>query len=530
MDINQMSETEKIGQMLFPAAYIHDDEAGIDEVTQWIKKHHVGGLVFFHSRVSAATSFEANQEIQFYNNTLEKLKELISYYQSISKYPLLMCIDAEYGLAMRIENSNSYPFAITLGCLPESSDHLIFDIGKQIARDLKEVGLHMNFAPVADINTNLANPVIGYRSFGQNKVSVATKCVHFYKGMHSENVLGSIKHFPGHGDTNKDSHLDIPTISKTRLQLENEELYPFKYALSQGVDSLMVGHLSVPALSGDDNLPATLSPKIIKQMLREEWKYEGLIITDALNMRAVSNLFLKKGELEKKAFLAGNDILLVPFNISEAIREIEATALKEQWQSSVMRIIRAKEFAGVLHSQQKYDNITENALGTSNIFEKVAKKSIVNYYESNDFSQQDSVHLVLTISENQREHFSSHVVSTNSCKEIELLPNDISSDFKLNEILKGVDTLIVALFVPQLKTKNLFGISEEILALIDEIALKVGCRLYLFGNPLAVQLFKDKKRFQQIVLVPQKELEFQKEAFAYCSEKVDAGGINPFNS
>ncbi len=529
MDINQMSETEKIGQLLFPAAYIHDDEEGVEQVAQWIKHHHVGGLVFFHSRVSAATSFEANQEVQVYDNTLEKLKELTTYYQKISKYPLLMCIDAEYGLAMRIENSASYPFAITLGCLEESSDHIIYEIGKQIAKDLKEVGLHMNFAPVADINTNLANPVIGYRSFGQHKTSVAKKALQFYQGMRSENILGSVKHFPGHGDTDKDSHLDIPTISKSRNQLENEELYPFKYALTEGVDSLMVGHLSVPALSGEEDLPATLSPTIIKNLLREEWKYKGLIITDALNMRALSNRFSKKGELEKQAFLAGSDILLVPLNISEAIKEIEETDLKEQWQSSAERIIKAKEFAGV---ESNLENSISSKVPSeqSSFFEEVARNSIVSYYESESASYKDSQKLVLTISEAENEYFSNQIVSKNADKEIKILPKDTVSILELNEELSNVDTVVIALFVPQLKTKNLFGFSQQVLKLIHDLCSKKHCYLYIFGNPLAVQLFKDKKHFQQVVLVPQSELEFQKEAFTYFSKRRHAFGVSPFSS
>lgn len=529
MDINQLSELEKIGQMLFPAAYIHDDKAGIEEVTQWIKEYHIGGLVFFHSRISAATSFEAEQTIKTYEDTLEKLEYLVEYYQSISKYPLMMCIDAEFGLAMRIENTTIYPYAITLGCLEEPSEAIVFNVAKSIAKDMKSVGLHMNFAPVADINSNLANPVIGYRSFGQDKHSVAQKSLSFYNGMLSENILGCVKHFPGHGDTAADSHLSIPVINKSLRELEEEELYPFKYAFERGVGAVMIGHLAVPALSGDDTLPATLSSKIVKDLLRNEWGYKGLIITDALNMRGVCNLFDEKGKLEEEAFRAGNDILLVPVDIREAVKKIKKTQFSEQWHESAERIIESKKITGALaplasHKENKVVAIKNDYLNA------IAEKSIISYYSSKYFNEKGPNTLMLNISENSKEYFCENIVAEYNCKFIPLAADSTSINLNLISDLNDVKNIVIALFIPQLKTKNNFGVSEKVVELVNLLGKKKHCDLFIFGNPLAVQFFPEKNLFCRITLVPQKQIEFQKEAFLYFHSKTRSLGKLPFKS
>jgi beta-glucosidase-like glycosyl hydrolase len=528
MDINELSDVEKIGQMLFPAAYIHDDEAGIEEVTQWIKGHHIGGLVFFHSRVSAATSFEAEQKIKTYDNTLEKLKYLVEYYQSMSKYPLMMCIDAEFGLAMRIENTTSYPYAITLGCLEEPSEAIVFNVAKSIAKDMKSVGLHMNFAPVADINSNLANPVIGYRSFGQDKHSVAQKSLSFYNGMLSENILGCVKHFPGHGDTAVDSHLSIPTINKSLKELEEEELYPFKYAFEKGVEAVMIGHLAVPALSGDDTLPATLSSKIIKDLLRNEWGYNGLIITDALNMRGVCNLFDEKGKLEEEAFRAGNDILLVPVDIREAVKKIKETQSSEQWHESAERIIKAKEFVAALKTDIVPENNTVEAPLSAIFFELVAGKTLINYHQGKNLAYRGANMLMLNISENKNEYFPNQIGIEYFCQCKHLKPDSDPHFFKQTSELSGINTIIIALFIPHLKTKKQFGLSNKVIEFINSLATQVHCELYVFGNPLAVQLLVNKNLFVKIILIPQKEKEFQVEACAHFLNNKKALGQLPF--
>lgn len=265
-----MTLKEKIGQLFSPAAFIHDTEENIQAMEKLIAEHHIGGLTFFHSRHSAAANFEKRQEKLSYENTLEKLIEQINRYQLVTKIPLIISIDAEFGLAMRIENTPQYPYAITLGTMDISEKDLVYEVGKRIAKDLKAVGIHLNFAPVADINTNPNNPVIGYRSFGRDKEKVSAFAWQIYKAHIDQEVGACYKHFPGHGDTDVDSHLGIPVLQKSKEDLEKEELFPFTKAIAEGLDMIMVGHLAVPALTEGKEIPASISKEIITDLLKKE--------------------------------------------------------------------------------------------------------------------------------------------------------------------------------------------------------------------------------------------------------------------
>ena len=278
-----LSLVEKIGQLFMPAAFINDTETEIQALENLIKEACIGGLCFFHSRASAATNFEGKKEIVYNQHSLITLKKLIARYQAAAKYPLLISIDAEWGLAMRMENTPQYPYAITLGAITDNNK-LIYDVGRNIAHDCKVAGIHWNLAPVVDINNNPDNPVIGYRSFGASKTNVLQKAKAFIEGAKSEGVLSCIKHFPGHGDTATDSHLGLPIIKKTKEELWNNELYPFKELIQEGIEAVMVGHLAVPALSNGKAISATISKDIIKGVLRNELGFTGVVISDALNM------------------------------------------------------------------------------------------------------------------------------------------------------------------------------------------------------------------------------------------------------
>ena len=286
---------DKVGQLFMPAAFVNDTEPEIQVLETLISEQQVGGLCFFHSRASAATNFEGKKAVAHNENSFETLIGLIQRYQKAATYPLLMAIDAEWGLAMRIENTPQYPYAITLGALADNREDLIYEVGKKIASDCKEAGIHWNLAPCVDINDNPHNPVIGYRSFGADKRKVTEKALAFIKGTQSEGVLTSIKHFPGHGDTATDSHLALPLIDKPKRELFENELYPFQKAIDEGVDSVMVGHLSVPALADGNTISSSICKRIIKGVLRHEMGFQGVVISDALNMHAVSKNYPVRG-------------------------------------------------------------------------------------------------------------------------------------------------------------------------------------------------------------------------------------------
>src|ERR1700733_13671096 len=228
-------------------------------------------------------------------------------------------MDGEWGIGMRLDSTISYPYQMTLGAIQDNN--LIYKMGEQVAYDFKRLGMHINFAPDMDVNNNPDNPVINYRSFGDNKYNVAEKGIAYFKGMQDEGILTTAKHFPGHGDTNVDSHLDLPLLPFTRKRLDTLEEYPFREAIKAGISGIMIAHMDIPALDNTKNLPSTLSRKIVTGVLKDSLGFKGLVVSDAMEMKAVTKYF-PNGEAEVKAFLAGNDIIELSENSALAISKI----------------------------------------------------------------------------------------------------------------------------------------------------------------------------------------------------------------
>ena len=225
----------------------------------------------------------------------------------MAKTPLLISIDAEWGLGMRLDSTVSFPLQMTLGAIQE--DEIIFEMGSEIARHCKRMGIQMNFAPVVDINCNPQNPVINSRSFGEDKLNVFRKGKAYMNGLQENGIIATAKHFPGHGDTKSDSHKTLPVIYHDINRLDSTELYPFAELIKNGLDGIMIAHLFIPALENIKNTPTTLSYPVVTELLRNKLGFKGLVVTDALDMKGVTNFF-KAGEIELKALKAGNDILM----------------------------------------------------------------------------------------------------------------------------------------------------------------------------------------------------------------------------
>lgn len=323
--MNTMSLDQKIAQMLMVQAYSNRDASHLEDLKKLVKRYNIGGLIFFQG----GPVRQAN---------------MINSLQKESKIPLLIAMDAEWGLGMRLDSVINYPREMTLGAI--SDNQLIYALGQDFARQLKELGVHMNFSPVADINNNPDNPVINTRSFGEDRENVSEKVNALFKGMQSERILVTAKHFPGHGDTNTDSHHALPLLNFDRARLDSIELYPFKKAITQGLSGIMVAHLQVPALDGRENRPTTLSHNVVSDLLKDELGFKGLVVTDAMNMKGVSENF-KPGELEIEAVKAGNDILLMPTDVSKVISQIKRAIRKgdiqeDQINNSCRKILMAK--------------------------------------------------------------------------------------------------------------------------------------------------------------------------------------------
>jgi len=282
----KMNRRQKIAQLFFVRAHTNLGQAYEDSVAKVIQDQQVGGLVFFQG----GPVRQAN---------------LINRYQKLSKIPLIIAMDGEWGIGMRLDSTISYPYQMTLGAIQDNT--LIYKMGQQVAYDFKRLGMQMNFGPDMDINNNPNNPIINYRSFGDNKYNVAKKGIAYFTGMQDAGLLTTAKHFPGHGDTNVDSHLDLPLLPFSRERLDTLEEYPFREAIKAGISGIMVAHMDIPALDDTKNLPSTLSRKIITGILKDSLGFKGLVVSDAMEMKGVVKYF-PNGEADLRAFLAGNDV------------------------------------------------------------------------------------------------------------------------------------------------------------------------------------------------------------------------------
>lgn len=509
--INTLSLSEKIGQLFMPAAFINDTEEEIQIIEQLIKEQGIGCLCFFHSRASAATNFEGKKKVITNENSLDTLKKLIQRYQKIAKHKLLIAIDAEWGLAMRIENTPQYPYAITMGAVQENND-LIFEVGRNIARDCKDAGIHWNLAPCVDINNNPNNPVIGYRSFGEDKHKVTEKAIAFVKGTESEGVLTSIKHFPGHGDTATDSHLGLPLIAKSKDELIANELYPFQKLINEGVDSIMAGHLSVPALAKESTIPSSISKDIIKGVLRTEMGYEGVVISDALNMFAVSKNYPTKGELEWLAFDAGNDVLCFAEHIPEGIKAILKNASKEQIEESFKRIWELKEKA--FRSSNSIKNTPKTDLqpitNSQQVNKKIAKKSLtlLRGNEADITAFRNKNYCTLTVKRSNQNQDAASILKSLETTKIEI---------------EHEKDILILLTPPKVKPANNFGLLQEEIDLINKLMAAKDVVLYLFGNPFVLNHLNYKNSVATVV-VYQNFKEFQDVATEHFLGTIEACG------
>lgn len=511
-----MDKLKKIGQLFSPAAFIHDTDENILEMESMILNHHIGGITFFHSRHSAAANFEKRQEKLAFENTLDKLQMLVQRYQKISETPLLISIDAEFGLAMRIENTPQYPYAITLGAMAEKEIDLVFETGYRIGKDLKALGIHLNFAPVADINTNPKNPVIGYRSFGNEKNKVSRFALEMYKGMTTAGIGACYKHFPGHGDTDIDSHLGLPVLHKSKDQLMAEELFPFIQGIKEGVEMIMVGHLAAPALSNGKNTPASISKEIITGFLKEELGFKGIVVSDALNMKSVSNMFPEHGMLEWEAFNAGNDILCFSENVKEGIGLIDDKSNEVQLNESFYKIMRLKENLGLFDQQPiHFKGFDWNSHEYFNL--KLAKEYISVISEKKSYHRidiQNRKTALISIYSRKDNLFFKGIDPQNLIPKFEISQGNDFDFYKLVDF----ESILIALFVPSAKPINHYGLEPELMKKIKDLAENKKVEIYLFGNPLSLSEIPNIEGIQKIVCAFQDFEATQKESARYFQQ------------
>ena len=328
-----MNPDDRIAQLIMVAGYSNRKPAYEDSLVRLVQSNKLGGVVMFQGGPV-------------------RQARLTNRLQAASNVPLLIAMDAEWGLAMRLDSTVRYPYQMTLGAMQGSgSDSLIYQMGVHLSQQARRLGVHVNFAPSVDVNNNPNNPVINFRSFGENKYDVARKALAYMRGMQDNHLLVSLKHFPGHGDTGTDSHYDLPLIGKSRAQLDSLELYPFRQLINAGATGVMVAHLSIPALDTTRNRPSTLSPAIVTNLLKNELGFQGLVFSDAMNMKGVTKYF-PSGQADELSIEAGMDVLEFTEDVPAALALIKRAVTdgrisQASLDARCLKVLRAKAWVGL---------------------------------------------------------------------------------------------------------------------------------------------------------------------------------------
>lgn len=462
----QLSLDEKIGQLYIVALYNNRGEEEIQKIRNLVEKEKIGGLILMQDNA-------------------EKHIQLLNEFQGKSKVKMMIGIDGEWGLFQRFPAAHKFPWAMTLGAIQDNS--LIYEMTSKIAEDCKRMGIYWDFAPVVDVNTNPANPIIGNRSFGSDINNVIAKGLAYAQGLQDNGVLASMKHFPGHGDTDTDSHLDLPVVSHNLERLNSVELAPFKALLDKKIGGVMVAHLYVPALEKQSGIPASVSYDIITNLLKKSYQYNGLIITDALNMNAVAKKF-PAGELDLRAFKAGNDIMLfsqdVPNGkalIKSALEKGEIT--ENRLAESVKKILKTKYLLGLQNLKSlNPENINEDLNNASH-----AELSEKLYSNAITLLKDEKKLLPLSCSETyyylplEEAPFQNFIENLNLGTTVKLISKNEIAQIPENS------TVIVGFHKDNSTAYKSYKISQESKDILAELSKKQNVILDVFGSPYALK-------------------------------------------
>ena len=485
--LKSMDFDQQLGQLFMVAAYSNKGEAHVNAIRKLVKEENLGGLIFFQGGPA-------------------RQARLTNLYQAEAKTPLLIAMDAEWGLGMRFDSIPDFPKAMTLGAIQDES--LIYQMGEEMARQFKEIGMHINFGPVVDVNSNPNNPVIGYRAFGENPEQVASKGIAYVKGLQDNGVIANAKHFPGHGDTQTDSHYSLPVIKHSKERIETVDLYPYQQLFKENLMSVMVAHLNIPSLDNGSGRPTSLSKPVVTDLLQQKMGFEGLIFTDALNMKGVADKF-PPGVVDVEALVAGNDVLLYSMNVPRAKQEIkkaieEGRISKAEVLRRVRKILKAKYWVGL--NEKKSISTEELAARiytpkTEALIEELYAGAITlasNKGNILPFKQLDLKNFAsLTIGGNGGE-FTSYLDKYADFDHFSVKKGaGASSNQSLIKKLDNHDVVVVGVMGISNSPRRNFGVSESDADLIRELQKTHKVITVLFGNAYSAQYFEDA---EQLVL------------------------------
>jgi len=507
-----LSLKEKIGQLYMSQVFSNQDQATKKSILNQIKTNYIGGVIY--SNGGPIRQAQLNNELQ-----------------AASKIPLLVGMDAEWGLSMRLDSTYAFPWNMTLGAVKDMS--LIRQTGIQIGEHCKRIGVHFNFAPVVDINTNPNNPIIGNRSFGEDKNEVSKRAWAFMEGMQSAGVLANAKHFPGHGDTSSDSHKTLPTINFSAKRIDSVELYPYKKLISKNLSSVMVAHLNVPNLDSRSNYPSSLSYPIVTDLLKQKLGFKGLIFTDALSMKGASN-FSSPGEIDLQAFLAGNDVMLMSNDVTQGIAALEKAVVsglisEERLAHSVKKILKAKYKVG-LHQFKPIE--TTNLVADLN-----RQKDDVLYGEL----MENAITLVQNKKNNlPLKNLELHKIAYVKMGDADASPfiNSLHKYTKVDVVnsknldgliasLKNYNTVIVGFHKSNANPWKSYQFTDKELVWLYEISRTNNVILTVFAKPYALDDFKTFENFESILMAYQNSPIAQQKAAQIIFGGLSAKGVLP---
>jgi beta-glucosidase-like glycosyl hydrolase/CubicO group peptidase (beta-lactamase class C family) len=495
--LSQMNLEQKIAQLLMIRMHSNLDPLYVDSMVAQIAKYQPGGVCFFQG------------------GPLRELN-ITNKIQSISKIQLLVAIDGEWGVSMRLDSCAQFPRQMTLGALDSRYDSLIYQMGYEVGNQCKALGIHLNFAPDVDINCNPHNPVINSRSFGENRDLVIKKAMAYMKGMQQSGILTCIKHFPGHGDTGTDSHYQLPIINKSHAALDSLELYPFQQLINAGADMVMVAHLNVPAIDNAPNSIATLSYKTITQLLKEKMGFQGIVITDAMEMKGLRNYYPDNGEAEIAALLAGNDILLLPGDmgiIIEAIKQAVITGRisRELIDQRCLKILKLKQKIGLTHFEPiSNTNIEEQMHGKKAIqlIQTIESKAITLLRNKNEIlplSPENNENIALLVIGGISDSFYLQHLATQWHLNLVQVDRSIKKqDWQIidKKLSKNNTIITLILGTNQLPKKN-YGIYRETTDYLAHLSPLKQLILSIHANPYSLPLFGKTTQYNAILMAYQ---------------------------
>ncbi|NDK56547.1 glycoside hydrolase family 3 protein [Pontibacter fetidus] len=513
-----LTPEQRIAQLMIIEAFSDKGPKYEADVMRLIQKYQVGGIIFFQG------------------GPVRQAK-LTNKYQAAANVPLLIAMDAETGVGMRLDSTVQYPFQQMLGAIEDNG--LIYKMGAEVAEEFKRLGMHINFAPVADINNNAANPIIGYRAFGEDRLDVTAKALAYMQGMQENGILATAKHFPGHGDTDVDSHYDLPIIPYSRNRLDSLELYPFKELIKYGVGSIMVAHMHIPKLDSSRHVPSTLSRPIVTGLLKNHMKFKGLIFTDAMVMKGVSKYF-EPGEAEVRALMAGNDVLERLNNVPKAIQAIKVAIVRgdltqEEIDLKCRRVLAAKQWLGLdnykpIALENLYEDLNPAIADSTNRILAEASVTLLQNKKNIIPLRARRKQRIATVSVGARRQTVFQREADDYVRTKNFIISRKATEKETRKLLKQLrkyDVVLLSLYGPSIRPSNNMGYSSEAKALVRQIIKEKKTITILYDNAYAINQFPGIEDSKALIVAYQPLLHAQQAAAQIVFGKLQARGRLP---